>query len=96
MGEDLVKSRYRLASRDVSQGNVHRKFEISSLETKITHCPTRVALQLATLKKPTLPLKPGYLCAQTSGIVHLRPIKTALNVNSVTLLFRSRSLWWNF
>ena len=39
MGEDLVKSWYHLASRDVSEGYVHIKFEVSSLETKIEHCP---------------------------------------------------------
>ena len=51
-GENLVEILVYLASRDVSEGYIHRKFDVSSLETKIEHCPDA---QLAILsKKPTL------------------------------------------
>ena len=48
-GDGRRKSWYRLASRDVSEGYIHRKFEVSSLETKIEHCP--VMRNLPSLKK---------------------------------------------
>ena len=39
MGEDLVRILVSFTSRHVSEGYVHRKFEVESLETKIEHCP---------------------------------------------------------
>ena len=42
MGEDLVEILSHMASRDLSQGSGHIKFELSSFGRKITHCPTRV------------------------------------------------------
>ena len=51
MGEDLVDILVFLASRDVYEGYVHIKFEVSLLETKIVRCPDA---QLAISQKTDL------------------------------------------
>ena len=70
-GKIWSKSWYHMASRDLSHGSGHRKFELSSLGMKITHCPTRVSLsknllhrlnfQLPDRQLPPVVIKPRLL-----------------------------------
>ena len=55
----------------MSEGDVHRKFEVSSLETKIKHCPDGATCDHS--KKPTLTTG-GYLEGMKNSIEVYFPI----------------------